>query len=698
MRKLCILSLFLIFSEGGLFAQLGDCGNIDFEDGNFNGWTGFRGYNPDAPGGYTNPYAGPNGSCCTPMIPSPIDAPLQDTASRHTIMSAAGGNDFYGGFPVIPPPVPGSGAPAGNYSVRIGNDRHLIDSGGWTMDMLEFTYTPTAANNIFTYQYAVVLNSQPNEPTHEDKSGPWFEMLVLNPQGDTVECTYQFQTANPAGAVQLPDGYIQSTVARPGQNGDVVYKPWSTVSFDFIAHVGTPLTIRFTVADCHLGGHFGYAYFNCECWQIKVTGKDTICEGETSTLIAPDEENATYDWTGPGGHYTGQTIEVNQTGVYEVSITDPQGCIKKADYEVYVNQKPTANFTQNIVCVGNPVSFTDNSSVPDPALNPIVSWDWDFGDGAGTSSSKNPSYTYPSQGTYNAQLIVTTKWGCIDTVLIPVTVQPPPVAIFSGVDVCQGEPTCFTNASTVPSGSIIRHEVDYGDGTTSSNISNFCHTYNTAGNFDVTLTVTSDLGCKHDTTITVEVYPFPKADFNVDPMITDIFDPNFTITDVSSGAETGTWDLGDGTDSNYAKGGQVIEHTYYAENVPGGYTYTITLDVISDNGCPNTVTKTIRITPYWTFYIPNAFTPNGDLINDTFFAKGEGILEFEMWIFDRWGNRIFHCDVDDLPQHDLCHWDGVHMNGSSGLVAQQDVYVWLVNFTDIFGDKHRRIGHVSMVR
>jgi gliding motility-associated-like protein len=92
----------------------------------------------------------------------------------------------------------------------------------------------------------------------------------------------------------------------------------------------------------------------------------------------------------------------------------------------------------------------------------------------------------------------------------------------------------------------------------------------------------------------------------------------------------------------------------------------------------------------FTFYIPNAFTPNGDGINDEFFGKGENIIEYDMWIFDRWGTMIFHGnDINDK-------WDGKTNHGSD--IAQQDVYVWKVRFADLNKIKHDYIGTVTLVK
>ncbi len=92
----------------------------------------------------------------------------------------------------------------------------------------------------------------------------------------------------------------------------------------------------------------------------------------------------------------------------------------------------------------------------------------------------------------------------------------------------------------------------------------------------------------------------------------------------------------------------------------------------------------------FTFYIPNAFSPNGDGINDEFFGKGESIMEYDIWIFDRWGNLIF--SGKDLN----AKWDGRANGGNE--IAKQDVYVWKVRLTDVFLKKHDYLGTVTLVK
>lgn len=78
------------------------------------------------------------------------------------------------------------------------------------------------------------------------------------------------------------------------------------------------------------------------------------------------------------------------------------------------------------------------------------------------------------------------------------------------------------------------------------------------------------------------------------------------------------------------------------------------------------VSNEVQIVPAAIIYIPNAFTPNGDGMNDTFGANGEGIVEYTLQIFNRWGELIF--ESNDIK----VQWDGVYQNE----IAPIDVYVY----------------------
>lgn len=182
----------------------------------------------------------------------------------------------------------------------------------------------------------------------------------------------------------------------------------------------------------------------------------------------------------------------------------------------------------------------------------------------------------------------------------------------------------------------------------------------------------------------INVWANPNAEFSFNPNPATVLDLNVGFNDQSSSDVTSWyWDFGDGANSS-------LENPSHTFPDIEGITYNTMLVVQNANGCVDTVIHPVLVSPEFTFFIPNAFTPNGDEINDTFNGKGVGIKTYEMYIFDRWGNLIYYTDSLNKP------WDGRANHGSE--VAQQDVYVWKVRLTDVFDKKHSYIGSVTLVK
>lgn len=238
----------------------------------------------------------------------------------------------------------------------------------------------------------------------------------------------------------------------------------------------------------------------------------------------------------------------------------------------------------------------------------------------------------------------------------------------------------FINGGTNPAGTF--YDWDFGDGT-GSNLANPTHDYSITGNYAVTLTATSPQGCINsgNTMCQIIVYPQTVARFEATPRETSIFNPEVKFINQSVNATTYAWDLGDGTLTSLTS----PVHRY--ENIGS---YTVTLITNNSFNCPDTATDIIVILPEFTFFVPNAFTPDGDGINDTFFGKGEYIEDFEMYIFDRWGENIFTSNSMNNS------WDGTYRGSEQ---PKPDVYVYKIKVKDsIKGDYHFYEGHVTLVK
>lgn len=432
-----------------------------------------------------------------------------------------------------------------------------------------------------------------------------------------------------------------------------------------------------------------------------------ICTGNTGNLGFAGTAGDTYVWS-PGTGLSSTTVSnptVTLTNAgpastvtsYTVTTTNTaSGCTSTDIAVVTVDAVQTANAgSAQSMCFGS--SITLGGSVGGSATG--GTWSGGSGTFSPNANTLNASYTASAADTATGSITLTltstsaTSSCPFASSNVTLTFYPSPVIAFSSTPPgCP--PLCvnFTDLSTIAGGTIVSWLWDFGDPTSSSNTStlqNPSHCYNSSGFYDVTLSATSNNGCTTTLTISqfVQVYYVPTASFIATPPSSTIFDGLITFTDQSS-TPFGTivswvWDFGDGTAST----SQNNVHQFPVDQ-PG--IYNVTLTVVNSFGCTATYVLPVEIGPEFTFYIPNCVTPNGDGVNDYFFGDGIGIVDYDIWIFDRWGNEIFH------GSYLYDKWDG-RANGGKD-VAQQDVYVWKVRLTDVFDRKHAYIGTVTIVK
>jgi gliding motility-associated-like protein len=235
--------------------------------------------------------------------------------------------------------------------------------------------------------------------------------------------------------------------------------------------------------------------------------------------------------------------------------------------------------------------------------------------------------------------------------------------------------------------------------------------YNIPGTFNVTLIATTEYGCK-DTLKKpwyINVYDLPTADFAIIPdTMRTLLTPSFQFeNNWSNNVVSWQWDFGDGSplestiaNPNHSYGPNIDNNTYYS--------YLVTVYVQTEHGCRDSIVRRVEVTPDFSFFIPNTFTPNGDYDNDYFYGKGRGISDYTISIYDRWGILLWTChesglntewdkySQDGMPS--TCQWDGTLDNASTDRKVQNDVYIWRVSLTTIFGVEKTFIGHVTAIR
>ena len=366
-------------------------------------------------------------------------------------------------------------------------------------------------------------------------------------------------------------------------------------------------------------------------------------------------------------------------GTYNVTlnvITD-KGCESSVVKETKVFDNPIIDFISEQFCLGTPTSFTDFSTLNN---GNIVQWEWDFGDGVGLANFEYPTYRFTSPGTYSVSLIATTDFGCTSSMVKIITIFALPIANFTtNATACLGDDIHFTDLSM--NNNIASWEWNLGDGTI-LNIQNPSHQYEYAQTFDVTLAVVSAEGCKHDTTIinAVEVFNNPIADFNASAFTTTELFSEIEFYNNSTGAIMYEWDFDNGSISNERN--PIVDF----QNIKN---HEVVLHVVSAEGCESEIMKNINISPEYTLYAPNAFTPNGDGNNDVFLAKGNGVTSFEMQVFDRWGGIVF--ESSDIEYG----WDGLDASANSAGIG---TYMYHISLYDYNGKLWVYNGELNLMR
>lgn len=255
---------------------------------------------------------------------------------------------------------------------------------------------------------------------------------------------------------------------------------------------------------------------------------------------------------------------------------------------------PMAEFTPESVCQGTQTTFASTSTV-DPG-DFIVAWDWEFVPGSGFNDASGPTanWLFPGPGTFNVGLRITTNNGLQDVLFKLITVNPLPSAMFTAPEVCEGETTMFTDASTIASGSITgwAWDLDNDGNFDNGSASTASNDYMVAGTYTIGLEVTSDLGCVSTTSATTDVNPTPTASFNVDQQCHgDISLLSATSTISSGTVDTYNWELnGDGLFDDAS--GMNYEHQF----IDAG-SHIVGIQVISDLGCTAQILETITISP-----------------------------------------------------------------------------------------------------
>jgi len=376
---------------------------------------------------------------------------------------------------------------------------------------------------------------------------------------------------------------------------------------------------------------------------------DTICSGSCTDLTASGA--STYTWM-PGG-LTGTTVNVcpTTTTIYTVVGSLMAGCVDSSTIQITVHQTPTVTATavSDTLCAG---SCTDLSA------SGAATYIWLPGSLTGSTVNVCPasSTTYSVSGS---------TLGCSDSSSVTVIVNPLPIASIVGdTNICFGE-----TATLTASGGTF-YEWDNAVTTPTVIVS-------PSSTYTYTVTVTTN-GCTDSVSITVHVSPLPTADAGNDTTIIS----GASVQLNGSGGVTYAWSPSNGLSCTNC--------TNPIASPTDTTTYILT--VTDANGCTDVDTVVVNvikeIVDCGDVFVPNAFSPNNDGINDTLFVRGKCISTMEFCIYNRWGEKVFESNNISTG------WNGKYKNGT----RNTGVYVWYLIATMDDGTVVNKKGNVTLFR
>lgn len=397
------------------------------------------------------------------------------------------------------------------------------------------------------------------------------------------------------------------------------------------------------------------------------------CQRDTIFLTNNSQGGTQWNWLfGDGGYSTvehPQPYVYTTQGVYTIRlIVSNPPCADTMIVTINTNHPLSSAFVlpKDTMCITTPIvpTLTNN---PDPSWNHV----WTWGDGTPNGTGIAPNHFYSVPGTYTIWHIVTDTLGCKDSSKFTVTVDFPAFALISISDsnVCVGAKISFS-IDTI-STSVYQYYWDFGDGNILKNIPTPIHVYDNPGSYTVKFVALSKY-C--DSTViykNIDVIPYPNLNLGKDTAICPGITDPILITDINNPNAIYKWSTGETSNSILV-------------TQPGIYWAS------SQGKCVTTDSITIFRDCY--LNIPNAFSPDGDGLNDFFIPReilSSGLTKFTMNIYNRWGELLF-----TTSNIDGRGWDGKY----NGVPQPLGTYIYLITAEFKNGVQKTFNGNITLIR
>lgn len=414
---------------------------------------------------------------------------------------------------------------------------------------------------------------------------------------------------------------------------------------------------------------------------IAEQGPDERCTGLTIELENESINGQSWHWDMGVSGTNGDTSNLAEpswtyadTGTYAVTLIANPGwpCADTSVAFFDIRYPLDPFFTRpSIECVGAPVQF-----VAQGRFTPAAQVSWDLGDAAagGPAQGQVVSTSYTTPGTRPVSFTVQ-EFGCSASFTDSATVHPRlELDLLSDTAGCVE--TSFTMNAIAEAWTPISYVWEVGQEATYTSAS-VDHVFMLPGRYDIRLTARTESGCVDSKTIAlpdhIEVFPKPIPAFTVEPTEVSLLDPVVRITDFASLAAA--WE--------YTIAGERIDDPSFTFEFDDAGVFDITQTVISGSNCSASITRTVNVSDHL-FYAPNAFTPDGDGLNDVFQPLVKGARLYELVIMDRFGTERFRTNDPKAG------WNGDDL--------PQGVYTFQVRLSEYGPINKQYVGHITLLR
>lgn len=531
-----------------------------------------------------------------------------------------------------------------SFTIDAGADMELCTVEGFqfdvqvdTNDPLQWSWTPTIDLDNANFQNPTILSDITEEFTVTAESAAGCSST------DEISITLLFESFDLGPDIDLCIG--EDVEIETGYGAEILHE-WNT------AETTTGITVSesgiYSVTVTSIEGCLDSDEIEVTVHDLPVVDLGTdpgLCEGDVYELDAQNP-GGDYLWSDNSGL---QTLEVNETGTYSVIVTDEFQCEGEDEIQLTFYENPVLNLPETYTMCEDEFLVLD-------AENPGSTYNW-------SNDAVTQQISVNQEGLYTVEVTNVNNCSSSDQTFLTIATYPV-------VDLGGDAAYCETETHTLDAGNPGLN-FNWNTSEVSQTID-----ITTSGIYSVT--VDNDY-CFTSDAVSIVFNPLPIDQLGADTTLCFEQPPYEFIVNAGNNGSSYGWSDGSTGQSFSASG-------------PGLYT----VEVTTAFDCTNTFDIELSELCAGTIYLPNSFTPNNDGVNDVFRAVGDNVVNFEMEIWNRWGELVFKStDINTF-------WNGSHENGDYYVDAE--VYTYVIRYTylmDLDGslsNTEEVVGHVTVIR